>query len=89
MSSQDLTLDRVPPGTSITVVRVEGDDAVARRLEDLGFWAGTVVEVVRRAPFGDPTQYAFRGFRLALRRAEARRVIVRLAAQSLGRKEAA
>jgi ferrous iron transport protein A len=89
MSPDEFTLDQINPGAFITVVRVDGDDVVARRLDDLGFWAGTTVEVVRRAPFGDPTQYAFRGYRLALRRAEARRVIVRMAAQSADRQEVA
>lgn len=58
------------------VVRIDGDDAIARRLADLGFWPGTEVELVRRAPFGDPIQLSLRGFRLALRKAEARRVVV-------------
>ena len=89
MSPRELTLDQISPGATISVVRIEGDDAIARRLEDLGFWAGTTVEVVRRAPFGDPTQYAFRGYRLALRRAEARRVIVTVASPAVDRPEAA
>src|SRR5262245_15807887 len=76
MTSEELTLDQVRPGAVASVLRVEGDDAVARRLGDLGFWAGTSVEVVRRAPLGDPTQYDLRGYRLALRRSEARRVVV-------------
>ncbi|MCS6913802.1 MAG: FeoA family protein [Myxococcales bacterium] len=77
MSHQETTLDCLPPGAVASVVRVEGEDQIARRLGDLGFWAGTLVEVVRRAPLGDPTQYGLRGYRLALRRVEARRVVVR------------
>ncbi len=80
MASQQ-TLDEVLPGCTICVVRVEGDDALSRRLISLGFWPGTAVEVVRRAPFGDPTQFSLRGYRLALRRSEAVRVIVGQAAQ--------
>ena len=71
------TLDQVSPGASAAVVGVQGDDALARRLAAMGFWPGTEVEVVRRAPFGDPTQYALRGYRLALRRQEAQRILVR------------
>lgn len=71
-----VTLDRLETRAIGTVVRVEGDDAIAHRLIDLGFWPGTEVELVRRAPFGDPIQLALRGFRLALRKSEARRVVV-------------
>lgn len=64
------------PGAVVRVRRVTGDDVLARRLVDLGFWPGTRVQVVRRAPLGDPIQYALRGFRIALRRSEAARVLV-------------
>lgn len=61
-------------GDRVQVVAVDGEDALARRLSDLGLWPGTVVEVVTRAPFGDPILFRLRGYRLALRREEARRV---------------
>jgi len=73
-----MTLDRMKARAVARVVRVEGDDAIAHRLVDLGFWPGTEVELVRRAPLGDPIQLALRGFRLALRKAEARRVVVEM-----------
>lgn len=73
---QELTLDRLQPGESGEVRGVDGQDPLARRLADLGLWPGTAVEVIRRAPLGDPTQYRLRGFRLALRRDEAQRVRV-------------
>lgn len=72
------TLDQIAPGASARVTAVDGDDVLARRLVAMGFWPGTRVEVIRRAPFGDPTQYAVRGYRLALRRQEAARVVVSL-----------
>lgn len=70
------TLDRLSPKDTAAVVRVDGDDAVTRRLVDLGFWPGTEVSFVRKAPLGDPIEFALRGFRLALRRGEAARVVV-------------
>lgn len=77
MNGTDRTsLDRMALGGAATVIRVEGDDPVARRLVDLGFWPGTTVHAVRKAPLGDPVQYNLRGFRLALRRDEASRVVV-------------
>jgi Fe2+ transport system protein FeoA len=75
-------LSTLRPGQVARVIRVEGDDSVAQRLTDLGFWPGTTVVVVRRAPFGDPTQYTLRGYRLALRSGEACRVVVEVSEES-------
>ena len=74
MNARHQTLDDLRPGQSGRVARVEGDDPLSRRLTDLGLWAGSVVELVRRAPWGDPLQVRVQGYRLALRRAEAARV---------------
>lgn len=70
------TLDRAAPGAVVRVIGVDGDDALARRLEDLGFWRGSEVRVDRVAPFGDPVQFRLHGYRLALRKSEAKRVLV-------------
>jgi len=69
-------LDRERAGASLRVVSVQGDDAIARRLVDLGFRPNTEVRVERLAPLGDPIQFRLHGYRLALRRSEARRVLV-------------
>ncbi|MBO2445231.1 ferrous iron transport protein A [Actinomadura nitritigenes] len=54
-----------------------GADAVGRRLAALGFTPGTVVEVVRRAPLGDPVIYRLKDYEVCLRRAEAARIRTR------------
>jgi Fe2+ transport system protein FeoA len=38
---------------------------------ELGFVPGALVEVIRKAPLGDPVQYRIRGTRISIRRAEA------------------
>ncbi|MEM7199844.1 MAG: FeoA family protein [Planctomycetota bacterium] len=80
MPNDPVTLDDLSPGARAVVTAVTGGDGVGKRLGDLGFWPGAAVEVGRRAPFGDPTEYALHGYRLALRRAEAALVLVRVAA---------
>jgi ferrous iron transport protein A len=50
--------------------------AVCRRLEDLGFAVGATVEVVRRAPLGDPTIYRISDYEICLRRAQAQAIRV-------------
>jgi ferrous iron transport protein A len=69
--------------TSATVESVEDrapNDAIARRLRELGFVAGEVVEVMASGPFAaEPLLVQIGYTRFALRRAEADRVRIRLA----------
>lgn len=51
-------------------------DAIVRRLDDLGIRNGVEIEVIRRAPLGDPTVYELHGYQLCLRRSESSRVRV-------------
>lgn len=68
------SLAEVPPGSRALVVAVSGpaSPTTTRRLEDLGFAPGSVVEVVRRAPLRDPVVYRVRGSEICLRRTQAR-----------------
>jgi Fe2+ transport system protein FeoA len=43
---------------------------------ELGLTPGVEVRVVRRAPLGDPVELELRGYRLSIRRTEARRITV-------------
>jgi len=75
-SSEPSSLASVPTRRQCAVVAVDGDDDLAERLRASGLWPGALVEVVGRAPFGDPLLVRLHGFRLALRRNEAERVTV-------------
>lgn len=46
------------------------------RLREMGLLAGTLVTLVRCAPFGDPIEIKVRGYHLTLRKSEAANVIV-------------
>ncbi|HET7322513.1 MAG TPA: FeoA family protein [Longimicrobiaceae bacterium] len=70
------TLAELQPGERGKVTRVEAEGDAARRLMDMGLIRGTTVEVVRRAPLGDPMEVKLRGFMLTLRRSEAEQVMV-------------
>jgi len=74
------TLADLAPGSAAVVVDVDAGDATGRRLRDLGLLPRTRVRALRRAPLGDPSVYELRGYRLCLRRADARRVRVRVEA---------
>jgi len=66
------TLADLLPGSRATVLGVVAPAAAAAgRLADLGFTAGTVVQVVRRAPLRDPVIYRLKDYEVCLRRAQA------------------
>jgi ferrous iron transport protein A len=76
MSSSVTLADLRQIGQKATVLSVEGDDAVAVRLMEMGVFDGTEVSVVGFAPLGDPIEFSIRGYRLSLRKSEARRVLI-------------
>ena len=49
---------------------------VRQRLLEMGLTKGTIIEVIRFAPMGDPMEIAVRGYRLSLRQKEAEAVLV-------------
>ncbi|GAB6929301.1 FeoA family protein [Paenibacillus sp. JCM 10914] len=52
----------------IEQVHIRGDHK--RRLLDLGFVPGSVIEVLKSSPLGDPTSYRVAGTVIALRKEE-------------------
>jgi ferrous iron transport protein A len=69
-------LHRLGVGRCGRVVGVGGDADLRRRLLEMGFCCGTDVQVIRRAPLGDPIEFRLRGYYLSLRAEQARNVIV-------------
>jgi len=50
----------------------------SKRLMDMGLIPGTILEISRVAPFGDPVAIKLRGFQMSFRRNEAKDIIVEL-----------
>ena len=71
-----MTLADLAKGESRTVVSVHGEDAITRRLMEMGLIPGVAVRMVKSAPFGDPLEIKVRGYSLALRRSEAESVVL-------------
>jgi ferrous iron transport protein A len=69
-------LNRLGVGCQGYVVAVGGDPDLRRRLLEMGFCNGVKVEVVRRAPLGDPIEFRLRGYHLSLRSEQAGKVEV-------------
>lgn len=69
-------LDRLPIGRRASIERVHGDAEMRRRLLEMGLCTGVEIEVLRRAPLGDPIELRVRGYLLSIRIEQARFVIV-------------
>ena len=69
-------LDRLASGEHGVIAAIDCEPGVARRLMELGLVPGTDIEVIRRAPLGDPLEVRVRGVHLSLRRSEACRIHV-------------
>lgn len=59
------------PGERGVVKKVLGDSMIKRRIVDMGVVAGTVIEIQKFAPLGDPIEIKVKGFNLSLRKNEA------------------
>ena len=69
-------LDDLYPGDRCLIRDIDGPPTIVRRLMELGLVPGTLVELVRVAPLGDPCELRVRGTHLSLRRSEAMHVHV-------------
>ncbi|MBI3301190.1 MAG: ferrous iron transport protein A [Deltaproteobacteria bacterium] len=70
------TLADLSPTEEGRIRSITGIDGLSQRLSEMGFTPGQSVRVVRFAPLGDPMQIRIRGFNVALRRNEARRIML-------------
>ena len=78
----EVSLNTLLPGQRGTVERIESSvGSVRQRLLELGLIRGTVVELIRFAPLGDPMEVRIRGYRLSIRKDEAEAVILRKVGQ--------
>ena len=69
-------LSQLEIGERATVIAVNGEGAVRRRLFDMGITPGAEVYLRKKAPLGDPIEIALRGYELTLRKSEAANVEV-------------
>ena len=66
-----MTLREAKTGQTVTVVKLNGEGAVKRRIMDMGITKGTEIYVRKVAPLGDPVEVTVRGYELSIRKADA------------------
>jgi DtxR family Mn-dependent transcriptional regulator len=76
LNGMNTTLKDLKPGERGRIERMSGANAIKRRIRDMGVTTGSVVEVIRIAPMGDPIDVKVRGYHLSLRKEEADDILV-------------
>ena len=71
-----MTLRETKTGQTVTVVKLNGECAVKRRIMDMGITKGVEIYVRKVAPLGDPVEITVRGYELSVRKADAEMVEV-------------
>ncbi len=66
----------VEPGSKCVVQSVKRGASASKRLAEMGISRGTVIEVERVAPLGDPIEIKVKGYHLSIRKNEAENIIV-------------
>jgi ferrous iron transport protein A len=69
---QPLNFSDLRTGQTGRIVNVTSNSADALRLQEMGLSVGAEFRIIEVAPFGDPVQVCLRGYRLCLRKREAK-----------------
>jgi ferrous iron transport protein A len=72
----ELTLDRLQVGTRARVLEIRGGRGLERRLTHMGIHPGDIVLIAQSGLFRGPLLIEAHGYRIALGRGVARRVVV-------------
>ena len=71
-----LNLDQIKPGATVKVIKVSAPGSLQRRILALGIIPGSVMEVIKVAPLGDPIEVKLRSSNLVIRKEEAQNISV-------------
>ena len=71
-----MILSELKTGEKGVIVRVNGHGSFRKRLIEMGFIQGKAVTVVLNAPLRDPIEYEIIGYKVSLRREEAKMIEV-------------
>lgn len=63
-------------GDQAIIRNIEGNEKLTKRLLSLGCIEGTSIKLKRKAPLGDPLIITFRGFDIALRKKDAKKIYI-------------
>ena len=70
------TLKDVEVDQTVSVVKINGDGAIKRRIMDMGITKGATLYIRKVAPLGDPLEVTVRGYELTIRKEDAQNIEV-------------
>jgi len=73
---KDRYLSDIQEGEEVVILKVKGYGAFRKRITEMGFNRGAKVKVIKYSPLKDPIEYELLGYRVSLRRNEARLIKV-------------
>jgi len=71
-----IPLDELRPGKKGRIVKISRSGDARRRIAEMGVTSGSLVEVERVAPLGDPIEVKVKGYHLSLRKDDANKIMV-------------
>ena len=71
-------LNKIEIKKKVKVVEIAPGTKVKRRIMDMGITIGVEITVEGKAPMGDPIRIQVRGYKLSLRKNEAKDILVEL-----------
>lgn len=72
----NLTLSDLNDNQKFKIIRLTANGEIRRRLIDMGFISGTEGTLLRTALLKDPLEVQIKGYKVSLRRAEARQILI-------------
>ena len=72
--NNSIRLNELKPGEFGRVTKVGGEGALRQHFLDMGVTPGTVLEMIKLAPMGDPMELRLHGYELTLRLADAEQI---------------
>lgn len=72
-----MTVYDLKVGQKGTINNIHGNDKLTKRLLALGCIENTEIQLRKVAPLGDPIVIRFRGFDLAIRKSDAKNIILK------------
>lgn len=76
MTAKYLSMDQIPINANARIVNINMDNLMRKKLTDMGLVRGTEFKVDGQAPLGDPIKINLRGYKLTIRKSDAKNIQV-------------
>lgn len=77
MDTKYIGMDQLPLNSNGRIININMDSLlIKRKLTDMGLIKGTEFKVEGQAPLGDPIRINLRGYNLAIRKSDAKNILV-------------